>query len=87
MPPDGDMAAYLNSLDKLFAYDFERIAPGHGDVMERGKKVLDGAARASAGARGQGAAQPASRWPPPSLDALRRWSTTMCRPTGTHGRA
>jgi glyoxylase-like metal-dependent hydrolase (beta-lactamase superfamily II) len=34
------MAAYMNSLDKLAAYDFERIAPGHGEVMEHGKQVL-----------------------------------------------
>lgn len=41
LPPDGDMDAYLKSIDKLFAYDFERIAPGHGDVMTQGKKVLE----------------------------------------------
>jgi glyoxylase-like metal-dependent hydrolase (beta-lactamase superfamily II) len=41
LPPDGDMAAYLDSLEKLHAYDFERIAPGHGDVMGRGKRVLE----------------------------------------------
>jgi glyoxylase-like metal-dependent hydrolase (beta-lactamase superfamily II) len=40
IPPDGDMAAYLHSLDKLQAYDFEYIAPGHGGVMERGKQAL-----------------------------------------------
>ncbi len=40
LPPDGDMSAYLQSLDKLQAYDFERIAPGHGDVMQRGKDVI-----------------------------------------------
>jgi glyoxylase-like metal-dependent hydrolase (beta-lactamase superfamily II) len=40
LPPDGDMAAYLQSIDKLEALDFERIAPGHGDVIERGKPVL-----------------------------------------------
>jgi glyoxylase-like metal-dependent hydrolase (beta-lactamase superfamily II) len=40
LPPDGNMADYLNSIDKLFAYDFDRIAPGHGDVMDRGKQVL-----------------------------------------------
>jgi glyoxylase-like metal-dependent hydrolase (beta-lactamase superfamily II) len=40
LPPDGDMAAYLASLDKLEAYDFERIAPGHGDIMSRGKRVV-----------------------------------------------
>jgi glyoxylase-like metal-dependent hydrolase (beta-lactamase superfamily II) len=40
LPPDGDMSAYLHSLDKLQMHDFERIAPGHGRVMERGKEVL-----------------------------------------------
>jgi glyoxylase-like metal-dependent hydrolase (beta-lactamase superfamily II) len=40
LPPDGDMSAYLNSLDRLMPYDFERIAPGHGGVMERGKEIL-----------------------------------------------
>jgi glyoxylase-like metal-dependent hydrolase (beta-lactamase superfamily II) len=41
LPPDGDMAAYIHSLDKLSAYDFERIAPGHGDVMTQGKRVVE----------------------------------------------
>jgi glyoxylase-like metal-dependent hydrolase (beta-lactamase superfamily II) len=41
LPPDGNMADYLNSIDKLFAYDFEYIAPGHGDMMDRGKQVLE----------------------------------------------
>lgn len=40
LPPDGDMAAYLHSLDKLKSHDFERIAPGHGGLMERGKEIL-----------------------------------------------
>jgi glyoxylase-like metal-dependent hydrolase (beta-lactamase superfamily II) len=40
LPPDGDMAAYLHSLEKLQTHHFERIAPGHGGVMERGKEVL-----------------------------------------------
>jgi glyoxylase-like metal-dependent hydrolase (beta-lactamase superfamily II) len=40
VPPDGNMADYFNSIDKLFAYDFENIAPGHGDMMDRGKQVL-----------------------------------------------
>jgi len=40
LPPDGDMSAYLHSLDKLRSLDFERIAPGHGGVMERGKEVV-----------------------------------------------
>jgi glyoxylase-like metal-dependent hydrolase (beta-lactamase superfamily II) len=41
LPPDGNMGDYLNSIDKLFAYDFEKIAPGHGDLMDQGKKVLE----------------------------------------------
>jgi glyoxylase-like metal-dependent hydrolase (beta-lactamase superfamily II) len=40
LPPDGDMAAYMKSLEKLFAYEFERIAPGHGDLIERGKEAI-----------------------------------------------
>lgn len=40
LPPDGDMAAYMHSLQKLHAYDFDRIAPGHGGLMEDGKQVL-----------------------------------------------
>jgi glyoxylase-like metal-dependent hydrolase (beta-lactamase superfamily II) len=34
------MAAYLHSLDKLQTHDFERIAPGHGGVMDGGKEIL-----------------------------------------------
>jgi glyoxylase-like metal-dependent hydrolase (beta-lactamase superfamily II) len=40
LPPDGDMSAYLHSLDKLQSHDFGRIAPGHGGVMEDGKEIL-----------------------------------------------
>ena len=40
LPPDGDMAAYMTSLDKLEAFDFERIAPGHGGILPRGKRML-----------------------------------------------
>jgi len=40
LAPDGDMSAYLHSLGKLEIYDFERIAPGHGGVMEHGKEIL-----------------------------------------------
>ena len=41
LPPDGEMAAYLHSLEKLGGYDFERIAPGHGEILERGKRVVE----------------------------------------------
>ena len=33
-PPDGDMQAYLASLEKLLAIDIAAIAPGHGTVIE-----------------------------------------------------
>ena len=33
-PPDGDMIAYLNSLEALLALDIARIAPGHGHPIE-----------------------------------------------------
>jgi glyoxylase-like metal-dependent hydrolase (beta-lactamase superfamily II) len=40
LPPDGDMSAYMNSLEKLFSHDFDRIAPGHGSLMEKGKDAI-----------------------------------------------
>jgi glyoxylase-like metal-dependent hydrolase (beta-lactamase superfamily II) len=33
-PPDGDMIAYLNSLQALLALDIARIAPGHGHPID-----------------------------------------------------
>lgn len=33
-PPDGDMAAYLASMDRLRSLPVARIAPGHGTVIE-----------------------------------------------------
>jgi glyoxylase-like metal-dependent hydrolase (beta-lactamase superfamily II) len=40
LPPDGDMSSYLHSLEKLQAREFDRIAPGHGGVIEHGKDIL-----------------------------------------------
>ncbi|MEP6884519.1 MAG: MBL fold metallo-hydrolase [Gammaproteobacteria bacterium] len=40
LPPDGDMSAYLHSIGKLESQSFERIAPGHGDLIEHGKEML-----------------------------------------------
>jgi glyoxylase-like metal-dependent hydrolase (beta-lactamase superfamily II) len=40
LPPDGDMTAYMESLRKLEEHDFERIAPGHGAILPRGKRML-----------------------------------------------
>lgn len=69
LPPDGNMAAYLNSIDKLFAYDFEKIAPGHGDLMDQGKKVLE-ALRAHRLAREDKVLRNLGRLREASLDAL-----------------
>jgi glyoxylase-like metal-dependent hydrolase (beta-lactamase superfamily II) len=33
-PPDGDMVAYLKSLESLLEFDIERVAPGHGHPIE-----------------------------------------------------
>jgi glyoxylase-like metal-dependent hydrolase (beta-lactamase superfamily II) len=61
-PPDGDMIAYLRSLERLLSVDFEAIAPGHGHLIDkphdevrrliahrakRERKVLDAFARKS----------------------------------------
>jgi glyoxylase-like metal-dependent hydrolase (beta-lactamase superfamily II) len=34
-PPDGDMAAYLHSLERLLELDLAALAPGHGRVIEK----------------------------------------------------
>jgi glyoxylase-like metal-dependent hydrolase (beta-lactamase superfamily II) len=34
-PPDGNMSAYLASLDKLLGLDLARFAPGHGHPIDR----------------------------------------------------
>ena len=34
-PPDGEMATYLMSLERLLALDLAAIAPGHGHVIEK----------------------------------------------------
>jgi glyoxylase-like metal-dependent hydrolase (beta-lactamase superfamily II) len=69
LPPDGDMSAYLLSLDKLQSHDFERIAPGHGDVMARGKDVL-AALRAHRLAREEKVVRVLSRLAAATLDEL-----------------
>jgi glyoxylase-like metal-dependent hydrolase (beta-lactamase superfamily II) len=40
LPPDGDMSAYMDSLEKLFSQEFDRIAPGHGELIGDGKQAL-----------------------------------------------
>jgi glyoxylase-like metal-dependent hydrolase (beta-lactamase superfamily II) len=40
-PPDGDMAEYLESLEKVRTAAPSRIAPGHGDMIDDPGSVLD----------------------------------------------
>jgi glyoxylase-like metal-dependent hydrolase (beta-lactamase superfamily II) len=40
-PPDGDMAAYLDSLAKVRALRLRSIAPGHGQLIEDPDQVID----------------------------------------------
>lgn len=40
-PPDGDMAAYLDSLEKLRAMRLRSIAPGHGHLVEKPRDLID----------------------------------------------
>lgn len=41
-PPDGDMGAYLESLERLKHEPIRAIAPGHGGVLHAPNEVLDG---------------------------------------------
>jgi glyoxylase-like metal-dependent hydrolase (beta-lactamase superfamily II)/8-oxo-dGTP pyrophosphatase MutT (NUDIX family) len=40
-PPDGDMRAYLCSLEALLVEDVAHVAPGHGFLMDRLPEVVD----------------------------------------------
>ena len=40
-PPDGNMKQYIQSLEKLKEYDIEKIAPGHGELLENPHEVAD----------------------------------------------
>ena len=40
-PPDGNMKQYIQSLEKLKEYDIEKIAPGHGEVLESPHQVAE----------------------------------------------
>jgi glyoxylase-like metal-dependent hydrolase (beta-lactamase superfamily II) len=42
LAPDGDMAAYLDSLERLKAYAIAAIAPGHGRLLLDPLRVIDG---------------------------------------------
>lgn len=40
IPPSGDMKLYIESLQRLLDYPLTTIAPGHGEVMEQPKEVV-----------------------------------------------
>lgn len=40
-PPDGDMAAYMDSLEKVRSLRLRAIAPGHGHFIENPREVID----------------------------------------------
>jgi glyoxylase-like metal-dependent hydrolase (beta-lactamase superfamily II) len=40
-PPDGDMAAYLTSLERLRTIRLRSIAPGHGRLIEQPRETID----------------------------------------------
>jgi glyoxylase-like metal-dependent hydrolase (beta-lactamase superfamily II) len=40
-PPDGDMAAYLQSLERLLSLRLRYIAPGHGHLIDDPRAVID----------------------------------------------
>ncbi|MBA2318536.1 MAG: MBL fold metallo-hydrolase [Euzebyales bacterium] len=40
--PDGDMAAYVSSLERLLAVDAPVLYPGHGSVVDRPREVVSG---------------------------------------------
>lgn len=41
VPPSGDMKAYIESLQLLLRYSLKLIAPGHGEVMEDSRAVVE----------------------------------------------
>ena len=44
-PPDGDMSAYLESLESLFSHDISALAPAHGSVIDDPDKAIKGLIR------------------------------------------
>ena len=40
-PPDGNMKQYIESLEKLKKHDVDKIAPGHGDILDNPHQVAD----------------------------------------------
>lgn len=41
LPPDGDMADYMDSLNRLLAFPLKALAPGHGDIITNPQEAID----------------------------------------------
>ncbi len=41
IPPSGDMKAYIESLQLLLRYPLQNIAPGHGELMDNPREVVE----------------------------------------------
>lgn len=41
LPPDGDMASYIDSLQRLLALELRYLAPGHGGIMSQPYEEID----------------------------------------------
>ncbi|MBV1882564.1 MAG: MBL fold metallo-hydrolase [Pseudomonadales bacterium] len=39
-PPDGDMKAYIESLELLYTYDIQQFAPAHGNLIDTPKELV-----------------------------------------------
>ena len=82
-PPDGDMRAYLASLERLLAEDLAIIAPG---PRLPDRRAAPGAAppdRAPPGAREEGASTRSAGCARRRSRSCCRWSTTTCRRAST----
>lgn len=44
-PPDGDMKAYLESLEQLKSLSLKHLAPAHGELIDRPSEVIEGLIR------------------------------------------
>jgi len=41
LPPDGDMAAYMNALERLLLIPLKALAPGHGGIMREPHREIE----------------------------------------------
>jgi glyoxylase-like metal-dependent hydrolase (beta-lactamase superfamily II) len=85
-PPDGDMATYLASLEKVRALRLKAIAPGHGHLIGTPRPSSTSTSRTGSSARPRSSPRstPATRRSPPSSTASTpAWSTSSCPGPGS----